>query len=414
MNFVLQTMPVSNCLAQMLPVCDISVFQDDLLGLNHKGLMRKAGDCYEKYIQLKEKVKSLETEVATLEGKKENSAVSDRQGLTGSSIEHSAVKSIPTEDVVRQFPVEYVADASGTWSTSSSPKKISHSEQHSGSVPFSMSKTSTGLSFQSPKDVDTKFCYPPALRLHVPSTSGDSSMVLHGSNGRMEGFMSSSLKSDQCPGFSGIGSSGLANRRGSSSSTDTADSGQGPKYSVQHFEGNSWPNSPDPLKPEGSRFPGLTSKSHQVLRSAMEHSKPLVQSTEVRVPLTFSVTQSLSEEMMSLSQVIPEVVPVSGRGRQASGKRGRRKRTAPDADDGKNKQSFLGKRGKLAPVARTETDTGWKLNEMRQDALLEGHGLALGLLHQGLQHPEEHGYAKPTKSNGRGRRTTKTGFYQVT
>lgn len=389
----------------------IFLFQDDLLGLNHKGLLRKAGDCYEKYVQLKEKVKSLEAEVATLEGKKE------RQGSTGSSVEHSAFKSNPTEDVIRQFPTELAADASGTWSATSSPKKGSHIEQNSVVVPFNKSKTSTGLSFQSPKDVDTNFFYPPALPLQCPSTSGDSSTVLHGSNGKMEDFISS-VNNDQGSGFSGIGSSGLAHRRGSSSSTDTAESGQGPKYSTQNFEGNSvssWPNSPDPLQQEISRFPGHTSKYQQVLRSALEHSKPLVQSTEVLVP----VMQSRSEEMVSLSQTIPKVVPGTGRGKLASGKRGRRKRAAPGADDGKSKAvSFLGKRGKLAPLARTEPDTGWRIfateerdNEMKQDALVEGRDLALGS-HQGIQRPYEHGYAKPVKSNGT--RTTKTGFYQVT
>lgn len=389
----------------------IFLFQDDLLGLNHKGLLRKAGDCYEKYVQLKEKVKNLESEVATLEGRREG------QGSTGSSVENLAFKSIPTEDVVRQFPTELVADASGTWSATSSPKKSSQNEQNSGVVPFNKSKTSIGLSFQSPKDVDTKFCYPPGLRLHCPTTSGDPSTVLHGSNGRMEGFMSS-VNNDQGSGFSGIGSSGLAHRRGSSSSTDTADSGQGPKYSAQNFESNSvssWPTSPDPVQQEVSRFPGHTSKSQQMLRSALERCKPLVQSTEIKVP----VMQSLSEEMVGLSRTMPEAVPGTGRGKLASGKRGRRKRAAPDADDGKSKAlSSLGKRGKLMPLAGAEPDTGWRMfateerdNEMRQDALLEGHDLALGF-HQGIQRPDEHGYAKPVKSNGK--RTTKTGFYQVT
>lgn len=398
-------------------MCDISLFQDDLLGLNHKSLLRKAGDCYEKYIQLKEKVRSLEAEVATLEGRKENSANTNGQVST----ENSTIKNTPMMDVVRQFPVAVVADASDTRSTTSSPKKRSHREQQPAALPFSKSNTSMELSFQRPRGVD-QHLHPPALPLHFPSVSGDSLRVLHGSNGKIQGLKSSSVNNDHCSGFSGVGVSGLADgRRGSSSSTDTADSGQDQKYGAQNFEGNSissWPNSPDPFQLEVSRgFPGLASKSQQVLRSAIQYSKPLVQSADVRMP----VMHCLSEEMMSLSQTMAEVLPVAGRGKLAPGKRGRRKRAAPDDDDGKhNLLPFLGKRGRLTPLARTETDTGWKMfptggerdNEMRrQDALLEGCDLALGF-HQGIQHSDTPGSARLSKSNGM--RPTKTGLYQVT
>lgn len=292
--------------------------------------MSKASEWYQNYIYLSAKVKNLETEVAALEGTKQNVSLTDRQ----KTIEHflkSFCRKSSESGVEKQTQP----------STASLPKQ---------DVPFSGSlqslssqrQASDGIEFEgNPVDKSRleRFCGSAYGPTYKASAMTDHLVMRCVSSDQIRCFSpmtAGSARHLSDPKLSTIATASSSaqtqkHRHRSSSSTDTADSEQGLSLNADgDFRANIRPGSPVSAQNDVLRLLTSISKPENFVHSVSTVKQPLPVSEALRVLASYTTyaDQTRSNTARNLAVTNPEVISSGGKGKPAAGKRGKRKRTA--------------------------------------------------------------------------------------
>lgn len=303
--------------------------EDDLSTLNRQYLVSKASEWYQNYIYLSAKVKNLETEVASLEGTKQNVSLTDRQ----KTIEHflksfckksyesgiekqtqPSTASLPKQDVPFSGSLQSLSSqrqASDGIEFEGNPVDKSRLERFSGSAYGPTCKASVMTDHSVMRCVSSD-----QIRCFSPMTAGS---ARHLSDPKLSTAATSYSAQTQ------------KQRHRSSSSTDTADSEQGLGLNADgDFRANLRPGSPVSAQNDVLRLLTSISKPENFVHSVSTVKQPLPVSEALRVPASYTTyaDQTRSNTARNLAVTNPEVISSGGKGKPAAGKRGKRKRTA--------------------------------------------------------------------------------------